>query len=182
MKINKPRIIILSDLWGTKNANWINGYTERLQGLFEIFLYDSCDLAGIDLEVKSEKQRHAKFISGGIDKAVQKLVQKEPRPVAVLAFSIGGTIAWKAILSGLSVKYLFALSATRLRFETQTPSAKIQLFYGARDEFKPKEEWFTQLGLSCNFYEDQTHEFYKEEASAVRICELITDTIMSSVV
>ncbi|MEL6944601.1 MAG: alpha/beta hydrolase, partial [Bacteroidota bacterium] len=62
--------------------------------------------------------------------------------VSILAFSIGGTIAWKAALKGLKIKSLWAFSATRLRYEVERPNIPIQLFFGQKDEYRPSSNWF----------------------------------------
>ncbi len=171
--MNKRKILVLSDLWGAENADWITNYIRILDRHFEVVFYDSCELGDIDIENNSANERHNQFVSGGIDKAVLKLLQIETEPFAVLAFSIGGTIAWKAALSGFVTQYLFAVSSTRLRFETQKPPGSIQLFYGDEDAYKPKKEWFAQLCIEGKFYENQSHEFYKSKETAIEICSLI---------
>ena len=44
----KPKLIILSDLWGKEKSNWVSDYVELLKNKFEIQYYDCCDLGGID--------------------------------------------------------------------------------------------------------------------------------------
>lgn len=176
--MNKPKIVILTDLWGKKNTDWIRNYIEILEPHLEIVVLDSCDLGEIDVGADSEKVRHEQFVNGGLERAAQNLLQIEIQPLTVLAFSIGGTIAWRAALSGFAVQYLFAISSTRLRLETQKPDCKVQLFYGTEDQDKPKDKWFDQMGLNQNFYENESHEFYKSKETALAVCALIIGAIV----
>lgn len=96
----KRKLIILSDLWGSKNSNWVNYYSEILKEHFEIQFYDCCELGGIDNKGSNQGLIHQQFIQFEIDKAVTKLIKTEQDSLSVLAFSIGGTIAWKATLKG----------------------------------------------------------------------------------
>ena len=169
----KKRLIILSDIWGIKNSNWIAQYTEILKEHFEIQLYDSCELGGVNIEYTTQELIHQQFIQFGIDKAVENLIQKEDSSVSILAFSIGGTIAWKATLKGLKTDHIYALSSTRLRFETQKPNTKIELFFAENDSNKPNKNWFSQLKIDDQLYQNKKHEFYKEKEVAITICQQI---------
>lgn len=169
----KNRLIILSDLWGTKNSDWITQYSNVLKEHFDIQFYDCCELGEVNIENANQEFIHQQFIQFGIDKAVTNLIKREQNPVSVLAFSIGGTIAWKAALKGLQPKSIFALSSTRLRFETQKANAKIKLYFGENDSSKPDESWFSQLNIDYESYKDKTHEFYKEKEVAQAICRQI---------
>ena len=84
------RLIVLSDIWGTKKGLWITSYLGYLQQYFDITYYDCQQLANIDLKVYTEKNLHEAFINGGIDTAVAHLVKKEKEPCHYLAFSTGG--------------------------------------------------------------------------------------------
>lgn len=54
-------------------------------------------------------------------------------PVTIFAVSMGGTIVWKYGQKTGRLKHLIAVSATRLRYETDKPSGQIELYYGAND-------------------------------------------------
>lgn len=105
----KPRLLILSDLFGGKDPEWVKIYTDLLKSKFEIQYYDVVELANIDSDNFIESEIHNQFLNGGIDKAVQNLLQLETEKVIILGFSIGGTIAWNASLKGLNVTHLFAV-------------------------------------------------------------------------
>ena len=165
------KLIVLTDLWGAEKFDWFVNYQEQLK--VATVIYDSCKLANVDTVVYEELNLHKQFVSGGVDKAVSKLVEKEKDQVNILAFSIGGTIAWKAILKGLKVNNLFAVSATRLRYETEKPNCNIHLFYGEEDVFKPNEKWFQQLDIVKKEIKNKGHEMYKEKAFSNTIVPMI---------
>ncbi|WP_337968372.1 hypothetical protein [uncultured Flavobacterium sp.] len=85
----KPRLLILSDLYGGDNPEWIQQYIDLLEFKFEIQYYDTLKLASIDSVNLSESDIHAQFLNGGIDKAVETLLNLEKGKVLVLGFSIG---------------------------------------------------------------------------------------------
>lgn len=53
-----------------------------------------------------EAALHAAFLQGGIATAAVKLPKSEPGHVDILAFSIGGTIAWEAVSRGMLIGHL----------------------------------------------------------------------------
>ncbi len=158
----KPRLIILSDIGGFTNCDWIEEYVQHFTKSFEVQLYDCCELSGIDIIGQTVEIIHHQFISTGIEKAVNRLLELEKGFIHVLAFSIGGTIAWKANLLGLKVNMLIAISSTRLRFENEKPASDIQLIYGDNDLNKPSNDWFEKLNINAEIVENASHDFYKE--------------------
>ncbi len=163
----KRRLVILSDLWGFQKPEWIKYYTELLEPHFNIVLYDSCDLAGIQTNTKEEI--HQQFVKFGIEKAVEKIIALEKNEIDILAFSIGGTIAWKFALNNLSIKNLTVVSATRLRFETKTPDCNITLIYGERDNYKPSKKWL-KTHNNVTIIQNASHELYLNADNAQQIC------------
>lgn len=133
----KPRLLILSDLFGGENPDWIKQYTDLLQSKFEIQYYNVLKLANITVSNFTEMDVHNQFLNGGIDKAVDNLLELEKDKIAVLGFSIGGTISWRAVLKGLKSSHLIAVSSTRLRYETHLPDCKVKLYFGENDKNKP---------------------------------------------
>lgn len=158
----KPRLIILSDLFGFSNCVWIEKYVKHFSKSFEVQLYDSCELAEIYTVDQTQEVFHQKFVSEGIDKAVTKLLELEKGFVHVLAFSIGGTIAWKANLKGLKVRTLLAVSSTRLRKEFKRPTCNVKLIFGSDDEYIPSSEWFEKMQIEKDILEDRGHDVYKD--------------------
>lgn len=169
----KQRFIILSDLWGLEEAGWMLIYKRQLAPYFDLEFYDSRKLVDLDLSDHSRSVIHARFVNGGINRAIRKLCRKEKQPINVLAFSIGGVIAWKAALDGLPVKNMYAISSTRLRYETQKPACKCTLYYGEEDDYKPSVDWHANLVLDCNFVENGEHEIYQQEEFARSLCRKI---------
>ncbi len=176
-KHDKQRIIILSDLWGEEKSEWLIYYTSILEKYFDVKYYDSCVLGGIDKSEYSVEELHHQFITGGIAKAVENILKEEKgkENILVLGFSIGGYIAWKAGNSGLKMQCLYAISSTRLRYETQKPSGTIELIYGEEDADKPDNNWFEKLGIRTNFYKHEGHELYTKKEIAGNICNRIVE-------
>ena len=169
----KKRLLILSDLWGAKKSDWITNYFNLLEADFDITYYDCCELGAVDKTVMTEEALHVQFINHGITTAVEKLLKLELEEVNVLAFSIGGAIAWKAALNGLIVKNLYAISATRLRYELDKPNCEINLIYGEHDSFKPSSEWYEKMNLSYNILNDVGHDLYSKKRFSIDICDEI---------
>lgn len=169
----KPRLIILSDLWGKEKSAWVLVYIELLKDKFEIQYYDCCELGEIDKTNYTEESLHNQFINGGIEKAVENLLKTEKNQVNILAFSIGGTIAWKSALKGLNVRSLFAASSTRLRYEGETPNGSIKLYYGENDCNMPNNNWFETISIDFEIIKNKQHDFYTEKECAISICSEI---------
>lgn len=174
-------LIIISDLWGFAQADWIKVYLDRLQPHYIIRLYDTQKLAQLPTYLTTEEALHNRFTKGGgLTKAVFQLLRSEKKysddSVSVLGFSIGGTIAWQAALQGLNTTELWLVSATRLRYEMQKPNGTLNLFYGADDVYKPQEVWFKKLDLAPPvLFNKNGHEFYRNTLHAQLICSSILD-------
>lgn len=171
----KKRLVILSDLWGLEEAEWMDYYLKILNPYFKIEFFDSRKLVDLDLSDNSEGRLHAGFVNGGIDRGVYKLGMQEKQTIIVLAFSVGGVIAWKAGLQGLKISTLYAISSTRLRYEEKKPNCKCTLYFGGNDQYKPSVEWFRNLELDCNVIADQEHEMYQDEVFAKNLCQKIIE-------
>lgn len=169
----KPRLIVLSDLWGKEKSFWVSDYIQLLNDKFEIQHYDCCELGEIDKTNYTEENLHNQFINGGIEKAVTNLLKTEKNQIDILAFSIGGTIAWKAALMGLNVRSLFAVSSTRLRYEDEIPNGAIKLYYGENDSNKPSNDWFEKHSIDFEIIKNKEHDFYTKNDSSTLICNEI---------
>jgi hypothetical protein len=173
----KPRLVILSDLWGEKKSKWVTNYVEILKNKFEIQYYDCCQLAEINVENATQELIHQQFITGGIDKAVNNLLQLECTPVTILGFSVGGTIAYKAVLKGLNANCLFAVSATRLRYEIDFPeNCKVHLYFGDQDSFVPNQNWFAKKKIKFTILKEKKHQMYIEEDFKILLCKEILES------
>lgn len=166
----KPKLIILSDLWGKEKSEWLKNYIKILNFEFEIQFYDSCDLGKVNKSDYSEKSLHSQFVNGGIEKAAKKLLELERERINVLAFSIGGTIAWKANLMGLKIDNFYAVSSTRLRYETVKTNCHTKLFFGEKDEYKPNTKWFSNFGVKHEIIVNKGHKMYSDIDCIEKIC------------
>lgn len=175
--ITKPILIILSDLWGEKQSDWIKYYTKYLKKNFEITYYDCCELGALNQEDYTERSLHHQFVNGGIEDAIANLILKEKRAINILAFSIGGFIGWKASLLGLHTQSIFAVSTTRLRLEFEKPNCKIELFYGENDPNKPEDNWFEQLNIRKQIIPNEKHNFYQNKEFARWLSNKIIKTL-----
>ncbi len=156
------KLIILSDLWGAKRSDWVLPFINQLASSYDVHFYDSCALGGVDATDYQKEVLYQQFIRGGIARAVEQLLQQEPDPVHILACSIGGAIAWKAVLRGLPMKQFVAISATRLRYETTRPTGKIHLYYGDQDLYRPGTQWFEEMKVEATILPDGEHDLYRE--------------------
>lgn len=164
----KPRLVILSDLFGGENPEWLDYYRVLLEPKFDIQYYDILQLANISSGL-DETNIHNHFLNGGIEKAINSLLINEKEKITVLGFSIGGTIAWKASLKGLNVLQLIAVSSTRLRFETEVPNCQIKLYFGETDLNKPNPQWFSDLKIAGEILKNENHNLYLEQKNAFMI-------------
>lgn len=168
--MNKPQLVILSDIFGHSNESWMDEYMVRLSPHFHVTSFDSRKLAGIEsdqLEVV-----HKAFVSGGIDLAAEELDKFKDEVQVVIGFSVGGTIAWRYALENPEVS-LHLISATRLRNETSKPSSEITLYYGENEENGPVTEWFETMNLNPIVIEHESHECYKSEIVIEHVCQRI---------
>lgn len=156
-----PRLIILSDLFGLTESEWLDRYIEYFHDKFEIKVYDSRLLAGIDTSITDQRTLHSQFLDFGISAAVDSLSKLEFIPDAILGFSIGGTIAWQYACAIKLDCELICLSATRLRYEIDRPKGKVKLIYGSEDNYKPSAEWINKMQLEeVEIIENERHELY----------------------
>ena len=156
------KLVIISDMWGATK-----GY---LQQYYDIEFYDCQQLGNIDVVISSEENVHKAFVNGGIETAVRNLLRKEKSPAHYLAFSMGGTIAYKAALKGLPMKSLTALSSTRIRLEKEKPITDLNLIFGERDEFRPNDDWQQAVGADVTVIPNFGHHLYSDEKIISEVC------------
>jgi pimeloyl-ACP methyl ester carboxylesterase len=169
----KKRLVILSDLWGINKSQWVDFYREELSMYFDIVYYDCCKLGELSNAVYMEESLHRQFVDGGIERAVQRLAELEKDRVDILAFSIGGAIAWRFGIETSRIDSLYCVSSTRLRYENAKPSGKIELYYGEKDKHKPQQDWFNKMEVFCEIITDRDHLVYTEPEFAKRLCNHI---------
>ncbi|MEM9361181.1 MAG: hypothetical protein AAGA43_01035 [Bacteroidota bacterium] len=157
------KLVVISDMWGVKKGMWITSYFGYLQQYFTIVFHDAQQLGNVDVAVSTEENVHNAFVQGGIDTAVAHLLKKETKPCHYLAFSTGGTIAWKAALKGLPMKSLTAVSPTRIRLEEEKPNVAMRLIFGERDTFKPDLKWASKVEAKLEIVPGFGHDLYSDE-------------------
>lgn len=148
-------------MWGLGSTTWINDYHRTFHETYDVKVFDSRELAGIDPKISGEQEIHRCFLHGGVETAVSHLLSKVQRTNVIVGFSIGGLIAWKAALQGLACQQLIAVCSTRLRLETQRPVQEVKLIYGDQDAFAPQKDWFQKMKLVPVIVEGG-HEIYKD--------------------
>lgn len=163
------KLIFLSDLWGDLNNQWLTYYIKPLSKDYKVVYYDVRKLADIDLKINNQSTIHQAFINFGIDRAVEKLLQKENKATTLIGCSIGGVIGWKAILSGLKAANFIGISATRLRYETEIIDSITQLYFGENDKYRPNEDWHQKMNIVPTIIKNQPHEMYRNPDIAQQI-------------
>lgn len=158
----KKEIVIVSDLWGAEQSEWVDQFESALSETHTIKFYDSCELGEINIDRYEEKDIHRQFVEFGIEQAANKLFSLEKETKMFIGCSVGGVIAWKAGMLGMPIEQLIAISSTRLRKETYRPDFPITLYYGQADQFKPGPLWIENMGKDQVHILNGGHEIYKE--------------------
>ena len=160
----KPELVILSDLWGGLDSLWVHAYQSALQNHFTIDYIDCALLADISPEDRDMNSRHQQFVSGGIDRAVQRLQDTtSTKRTTIIGCSVGGVIGWKYALEVSTVDQLICISSTRLRLEASCPATTVSLIFGEKDPYKPNKQWFERMNTpNIQILERQGHDCYKE--------------------
>lgn len=169
----KERLILISDLWGRQRSEWWIHYSRILAERFDLVFYDSCELGQIDISNYAQENLHQQFINDGIERAVDQLITYEKCEVNIVAFSIGGTIAWNFGLKSELIKSLVCVSSTRLRYETERPTGDLELYFGENDLHKPTLEWSENMNLNYEIVANKGHQVYSEVEFAEQLSKEI---------
>ncbi|MGB5648306.1 MAG: hypothetical protein WBM55_14385 [Muriicola sp.] len=164
------KLIILSDMWGSKKGLWITSYLGYLQQYFDIQYHDTQQLAGVDLIVSTSENLYEAFNNGGMETAVAQLLHKEKEPCHYLTFCAGGTVAWNAALQGLPMKSLYAISPIDLPLDAPKPDCPVRLLFGEKDKVVPSGEWAISKGVSLEVLPQYGHELYSDEMIVQKVC------------
>ncbi len=165
------RLVILSDMWGSKRGLWITSYLGYLQQYFDIVFYDCQQLANVDVTINTAEFIHNEFENGGVEIAAKHLLRRETISSHYLAFGIGGTIAYKAALQGLPAKSLYAISSSGIISEKKYLSCPVKMIFGQYDENRPSNEWTEKMGLKMEVVSSFGHELYTDEKIIKKICQ-----------
>lgn len=164
------RLVVVSDMWGSKKGLWITSYLGYLQQYFNIVFYDSRELANIDKSNNTAEGMRSAFINGGLDTAVSHLLAKESEKSHYLTFCAGGAIAWKAAINGLPVKSLYAVSPIEMEHFKEGPDCPITLLYGEMEESIPSTEWSIHTKAVIERIPKFGHEMYSDEKIIKKVC------------
>lgn len=172
------RLVVLSDMWGSRKGLWITSYLGYLQQYFNIVYYDSQQLADLDIVVHTKENICNAFFNGGQETAVAHILKKETEPSHYLTFCAGGTIAWKAAMKGLPVKSLYAVSPVNLHLETERPDCPVNLLYGQYQEDRPSEDWADQLDVDMAVTPGFGNTLYSDEKIIQKVCLDLLDKVL----
>ncbi len=172
------KLVILSDMWGSKKGLWITSYLGYLQQYFDIQFHDTQQLADVDLMVCTSESLYDAFRNGGRETAVKQLLNKEKEPCHYLTFCAGGTVAWQAALQGLPMKSLYAISPIDLPMDSPKPDCPVRLLYGEHDTDLPSEAWATSKGVSLEVMHKYGHELYSDEKIVQKVCLSLLEAVI----
>jgi pimeloyl-ACP methyl ester carboxylesterase len=164
------KLVILSDMWGSKKGLWITSYLGYLQQYFDIQFHDTQQLADVDIVHCTSEKLYEAFSQGGKDIAVAQLLKKEAKPAHYLTFCAGGTVAWLAAQQGLPIRSLYAISPIDLPMEEAKPDFPVRLLYGGKDENLPSHEWAVNKEVSLEIMPQFGHELYSDEKIIQKVC------------
>ncbi len=173
------RLVILSDMWGSRRGLWITSYLGYLQQYFDIVYYDSQELAGLDMVVKTRENLCKALAEGGYDTAVTQLLAKEKTPSHYLTFCAGGTIAWRAALKGLPMQSLYAISPLWLEQEQDKPDCPVKLLFGELHKERPGEGWAENMGVEWAVEPHFGRELYSDEKIIRQVSLELLDALLS---
>jgi hypothetical protein len=175
------RLVVLSDMYGSKRGLWITSYLGYLQQYFDIVFYDSKELANIELTVNSDENIYNAFLQGGMDTAVAHLLKKEHHESHYLTFCAGGSIAWKAGMMGLPMKSLYAISPLNLEVFDWKPECPVHVLYGEYGDFKkllPSGGWSERVGVPVEIVPKFGYELYSDEKIIQKVCLSLLESML----
>ena len=176
--IMAERLVVLSDMWGSRRGLWITSYLGYLQQYFDIVYYDSQELAGLDLVVKTRENLSKALSQGGYDTAVTQLLAREKTPSHYLSFCVGGTLAWKAALKGLPMKSFYAISPPSLEREQLKPDCPVKLLYGELHQERPGADWADPMQVNMRVEPKFGQELYSDEKIIRKVCLELLEEFM----
>lgn len=172
------RLVILSDIWGSKKGLWITSYLGYLQQHYDIVYYDTQQLSDIEVLIHSHENLYEAFLNGGLDTAVAHILKKESIPSHYLTFGAGGNIAWRGALRGLPVKSLYAVAPFNVHIENNKPACPVNLVYGENDEQIPSMEWAAMMEIPVETVPKFGRELYSDEKIIRMICLELLESVM----
>ena len=157
------KIVIISDINGLNSDGCFHIYQKIFEhNGWEIVLYDSKIIAGIDQKITDKELIHKQFMDFGIENSINFLVKNHPiNDSYYLGFSIGGYILYEAAKKGLSAKGFYCISSTRLRFQTDKLEIPSKIIFGELDMYRPGDEKLCVIADSYEVISGKNHEFYE---------------------
>lgn len=165
------RLVILSDLWGSKKGLWITSYLGYLQQYFDITYYDTSQLADLEPVAPTAEALCGAFNQGGLERAVANLLSRENEPAHYLTFCAGSTVVWHAAKKGLPVKSLYAVSPMHMHREGDLPDFQVNLLYGEYMANRPSQNWALELGVPMEIVPKFGREMYSDEKIIQKVCK-----------
>lgn len=172
------KLVILSDLWGSKKGLWITSYLGYLQQYFDIQYYDTFQLADVEEIVCSPQKLVDAFHKGGMETAVSQLLNKENEAAHYLTFCCGGTVAWEAAHRGLPMRSLYAIAPMVIPEGIPSPDCPVRLLFGGKDPNVLSEEWAQEQGVSLEILPDYGHELYTDEKIIQKVCLTLLEAVI----
>ncbi|MBT8264683.1 MAG: hypothetical protein KJN75_05060 [Muriicola sp.] len=172
------RLVILSDMWGTKNGLWITSYLGYLQQHFDIVFYDIQQLSNIDSYTLASDNKFKEFIDKGLDTAVEHLLKKESIPSHYLTFCSGGSIAWHAGLKGLPIKSLFAIAPKGLETVSGKLSCPTNLVFGEHHNGIPSKDWIEQMDSNSEVIPNFGEDLYSDEVIIQKVSLYLLESLI----
>lgn len=151
---------------------WLPLFEERLSDYFTLSALDCQELAQV-ITSEQEEIVHSQFVNGGIERAVNKLLEQGKSYDVIMGISVGGIIGWKALLAGLKASRFYGVSATRLRYEQQAPACPIRLIYGEADSYKPTKNWMENYASDTVILPRYGHGLYRDPMAVEMICRML---------
>lgn len=172
------RLVILSDIWGSKKGLWITSYLGYLQQYYDIVYYDTQQLSDIEVLIRTRENLYEAFLNGGLNTAVAHILKKETIPSHYLAFGTGGNIAWQGALRGLPMKSLYAVAPLNIHLENNKPGCPVNLLYGEYEENIPSKEWSELQAIPVETVPNFGKELYSDEKIIRMICLQLLESVM----
>jgi len=172
----KPTLLLISDILGNDQSQYLLTFESLLQSVFSVAKIDACYLGEI-VNSNHIETNHSAFVNdGGLSKAAKNLNAVYHDVDYIVGFSIGGTIAWQACLKKLNPKLLVCVSATRLRYEIEKPKCKTRLYFGNNDIYKPDHNWSLSHQVEIKIREGG-HDIYKDDSFIETISEYLKNHV-----
>lgn len=149
-------LIVVTDIFALPAA--VDCISEKLPNVASFERFALNELCGRS-DLSGEALHQFLFTGGGLEKASNSLLSAIGNNRFALGYSAGGTVLWRAVAEGFALKGLFCISSTRLRQE-KSISTPNHVFFGAKDNGKPSDEWLIDVPQRQTVFEECGHNYY----------------------